>query len=301
MTARSMATLYLDSRSSSEEVVLRAWRSKSSLATSMSRSRSCRVRFASRRVVISFSRAFWAALASALDSLYFRCRRRKRRVSQPHSKELETTTTRSRKRSPSTPPPESSALRPFLAGPAPSCRRRPGPSRARLRAPCSTAGTRRARAPAARTATCTRRGRPRRWRARWAGTKAVQPWPAIARGRGRGTGRVSQSGGRLRAASGRRPTAGTDRATEGNKGKTQPNPVVGSGPWTCRGSCAVSSRPGRLPGREENKATRLDDRLTVRPERNGPVGGHVGGGKNPWRSAAIRRVLVGQREDGPTW
>lgn len=38
MTARSMATLYLDSRSSSEEDVFRAWRSKSSLATSISRS-----------------------------------------------------------------------------------------------------------------------------------------------------------------------------------------------------------------------------------------------------------------------
>jgi len=38
MTALSMATLYLDSRSSSEELVFLAWRSKSSLATSMSRS-----------------------------------------------------------------------------------------------------------------------------------------------------------------------------------------------------------------------------------------------------------------------
>lgn len=68
-----MAWLYLDSMSSSEEVVLRAWRSKSSLATSESLSLSCRVRFESRRVVISFSSEFWAALASALDSLYFLC------------------------------------------------------------------------------------------------------------------------------------------------------------------------------------------------------------------------------------
>ena len=72
-TPRSIAMLYFDSRSSSEEVVLRACRSKSSLATSVSRSFSCRVRLASRRVVISFSSMFWALAASLLDSLYLRC------------------------------------------------------------------------------------------------------------------------------------------------------------------------------------------------------------------------------------
>lgn len=73
MTARSIAVLYLDSRSSSEELVCRACRSKSSFATSISRSLCCRVRFVSLSVVISFSRVFWAALASVLDSLYFLC------------------------------------------------------------------------------------------------------------------------------------------------------------------------------------------------------------------------------------
>lgn len=73
MTPRSMATLYLDSRSSSEDVVLRAWRSKSSFATSVSRSRKCSVRFDSRNVVISFSSELCAALASFLDSRYFLC------------------------------------------------------------------------------------------------------------------------------------------------------------------------------------------------------------------------------------
>lgn len=75
ITARSMAWLYLDSMSSNEEVVLRAWRSKSSFATSVSRSFSCNERIESRSVVTSFSRAFCAALASALDSLYFLCQR----------------------------------------------------------------------------------------------------------------------------------------------------------------------------------------------------------------------------------
>lgn len=51
--------------------MFRAWRSKSSFATSMSRSLSCNVRFASRRLVISFSSALCAEFASALDSLYF--------------------------------------------------------------------------------------------------------------------------------------------------------------------------------------------------------------------------------------
>lgn len=72
MTARSIAWLCLDSMSSRDEVVLRACRSKSSFATSMSRSLSCCVRFASRSVVISFSSACCAALFSVLDSLYFR-------------------------------------------------------------------------------------------------------------------------------------------------------------------------------------------------------------------------------------
>ena len=74
-TARSIATLYLDSRSSRDDVVVRAWRSKSSLATSISRSLSWRVLLASRSVVTSFSSTFCAAFASALDSLYFLCSR----------------------------------------------------------------------------------------------------------------------------------------------------------------------------------------------------------------------------------
>lgn len=80
ITPRSIAMLYLDSRSSRDDVVCRAWRSMSSLATSMSRSLSWSVRLASRRDVISFSRLLCAALASALDSLYFLC---KHSVSQP--------------------------------------------------------------------------------------------------------------------------------------------------------------------------------------------------------------------------
>jgi len=70
MTARSMATLNFDSRSSSDEDVFRACLSKSSFATSISRSRSCSVRLASRSVVISFCSAFCAAFASVLDCLY---------------------------------------------------------------------------------------------------------------------------------------------------------------------------------------------------------------------------------------
>lgn len=77
MTALSIAALYLESRSSSDEVVCLACRSKSSFATSISRSLCCRVRLVSLRVVISFSRVFWAALVSFLDSLYFRCKERK--------------------------------------------------------------------------------------------------------------------------------------------------------------------------------------------------------------------------------
>lgn len=75
MTALSIAPLYLFSRSSRDEVVCRACRSKSSFATSMSRNLCCSVRFVSRKVVISFSNVFWAALVSVLDSLYFLCRR----------------------------------------------------------------------------------------------------------------------------------------------------------------------------------------------------------------------------------
>lgn len=75
MTALSIATLYLDSKSSKDDVVFRAWRSKSSFATSISRSFSCSVLLASRRVVISFSSVFCAAFASVLDSLYFLCER----------------------------------------------------------------------------------------------------------------------------------------------------------------------------------------------------------------------------------
>lgn len=71
MTALSIVALYFDSMSSREESVIRAWRSKSSFATSMSRSLCCNVRFVSLKVVISFSSAFCAAFASVLDSLYF--------------------------------------------------------------------------------------------------------------------------------------------------------------------------------------------------------------------------------------
>ena len=70
MTARSIATLYFDSMSSSDEVVLRACLSKSSFATSISRSWSCIVRFVSRSVVISFCNWFCALFASSLDCLY---------------------------------------------------------------------------------------------------------------------------------------------------------------------------------------------------------------------------------------
>lgn len=73
MTARSIALLYLFSRSSRDEFVWRACLSKSSFATSISRSLCCSVLFVSRKVVISFSKLFWAALVSLLDSLYFLC------------------------------------------------------------------------------------------------------------------------------------------------------------------------------------------------------------------------------------
>lgn len=70
MTPRSIETLYLDSRSSSDEVVCLACRSKSSLATSMSRSFSCIALLVSRSAVISFWREFCALLASVFDCLY---------------------------------------------------------------------------------------------------------------------------------------------------------------------------------------------------------------------------------------
>jgi hypothetical protein len=70
ITARSMATLNFDSRSSSDEDVFRACLSKSSFATSISRNFSCKVRLESRSVVISFWRIFCAAFASVLDCLY---------------------------------------------------------------------------------------------------------------------------------------------------------------------------------------------------------------------------------------
>lgn len=73
MTTFSIAALYLDSMSSRDESVIRACRSKSSFATSISRSLCCSVRFVSLKVVISFSRVFCAAFASAFDSLYFLC------------------------------------------------------------------------------------------------------------------------------------------------------------------------------------------------------------------------------------
>lgn len=72
-TPRSMATLYLDSISSSDDVVFRACLSKSSFATSMSLNLSCMVLFESRSVVISFCKVFWAAFASILACLYFAC------------------------------------------------------------------------------------------------------------------------------------------------------------------------------------------------------------------------------------
>jgi hypothetical protein len=73
ITALSIAWLYFESRSAREDVVFRACLSKSSLATSISRSCSWSVRLVSRKVVISFSRVFCAAFASAFDSLYFLC------------------------------------------------------------------------------------------------------------------------------------------------------------------------------------------------------------------------------------
>jgi len=71
ITARSIATLYFDSRSSREEDVFRACLSKSSFATSISRNLSCNVLFESRSVVISFCKVFCAAPASVLDCLHF--------------------------------------------------------------------------------------------------------------------------------------------------------------------------------------------------------------------------------------
>lgn len=71
ITPRSIDTLYFDSTSSNEDVWLRAWRSKSSLCTSMSRSFICSVRCESRRTVISFCSMFCALLASVLLCLYF--------------------------------------------------------------------------------------------------------------------------------------------------------------------------------------------------------------------------------------
>jgi hypothetical protein len=73
MTPRSIDTLYLDSTSSRDDVWLRAWRSKSSLCTSMSRSRSWSVRCPSRSAVISFCSVFCALFASVLLCLYFVC------------------------------------------------------------------------------------------------------------------------------------------------------------------------------------------------------------------------------------
>jgi hypothetical protein len=70
ITARSMATLCFDSKSSSDDDVFRACLSKSSFATSMSRSFICRVRLVSRKVVISFCNVFCAVFASALACLY---------------------------------------------------------------------------------------------------------------------------------------------------------------------------------------------------------------------------------------
>lgn len=71
ITARSIATLNFDSISSNDDDVFRACLSKSSFATSMSRSFICIVRFASRKVVISFCNTFCAAFASVFDCLYF--------------------------------------------------------------------------------------------------------------------------------------------------------------------------------------------------------------------------------------
>jgi hypothetical protein len=83
ITALSIATLYLDSRSSRDEVVFRACLSKSSFWTSISRSFSCNVRLESRSVVISFCRVFCAALASVLDCLYLVCERQPQLNSMP--------------------------------------------------------------------------------------------------------------------------------------------------------------------------------------------------------------------------
>lgn len=123
MTDRSRATLYLDSISSSDDVVFLAWRSKSSFATSMSRNLSWSVRLESLRVVISFSNAFCCAFASLLafrafsyriNSLIFGA------MGQSRSSILGIL--------PSIRLHQAKAPRPFSAVHAPSCRQHRGPS-----------------------------------------------------------------------------------------------------------------------------------------------------------------------------
>ena len=69
MTLFSIVWLYFDSMSSNDDSVFLCFLSKSSLATSISRSRSCNVRLVSRSSVISFCSAFWALAASLLACL----------------------------------------------------------------------------------------------------------------------------------------------------------------------------------------------------------------------------------------
>ena len=71
ITPLSIAILYFDSRSSKDEFVFLACRSKLSFDTSMSRNLDCVVLLVSRKLVISFCRVFCAVLASAFACLYF--------------------------------------------------------------------------------------------------------------------------------------------------------------------------------------------------------------------------------------
>jgi hypothetical protein len=134
MTARSMDTLYFDSTSSSDDVWWRAWRSKSSLCTSMSRSFIWSVRCWSRSAVISFCRAFCALLASVLLCLYLVCGYGEqwscggRRMSAASDE-------------PSTRPPQNPGALPSPAACALASRSPPHRAQARLLAPCWRPGT----------------------------------------------------------------------------------------------------------------------------------------------------------------
>lgn len=150
ITPRSIATLYLDSTSSSDDVWLRAWRSKSSLCTSMSRSLSWSVRWASRRLVISFCSVFCALLASVLLCLYFVYGCASVAMSQScRSQGISS-------RIPSILPLRTLDARPFPAASALSSRSPPHRARVRPLALYSRLGTPEVRLPSSRTATCSR-------------------------------------------------------------------------------------------------------------------------------------------------